>query len=168
MVDRLWYEDIPVPSLMRDARDVYREAVGRALADAGCDDVPRNGVFVLAGLDQTVPEAKFSPQADVVASFGLSKQAASLLIDTLVLREYLARRVDPEDRRRMGVRLTARGITAAVAIQTAVDAIEESLARLISADELRGFRAGLAAFREIREHPDWEVGRHERSMADQA
>jgi DNA-binding MarR family transcriptional regulator len=154
MVDRLWYEDVPVPSLMRDARDVYREAVGRALADAGCDDVPHNGVFVLAGLDQSVPEAKFSPQADVVASLGLSKQAASQLIDTLVLREYLERRVDPSDRRRMGVRLTARGRTAAAAIQTAVDGIEASLAQLITADQLRGFRAGLAAFRAIRERPE--------------
>ena len=140
---------------MRDARDVYREAVGRALADAGCDDVPRNGVFVLAGLDQSMPEAKFSPQADVVASLGLSKQAASLLIDTLVLREYLERRVDPEDRRRMGVRLTARGVTAAVAIQTAIDAIEAALAQLITTDELRGFRAALAAFRELRGQPEW-------------
>jgi len=153
MVDRLSYEDVPTPSLLRDARGVYREAIGRALADAGCDDVPRNGVFVLAGLDQSVPEAKFSPQADVVASLGLSKQAASLLIDTLVLREYLERRVDPEDRRRMGVRLTERGRTAAVAIQTAVTAIETSLAQLITTDQLCGFRAGLAAFRLIREQP---------------
>lgn len=153
MVDRLSYEDVPTPSLLRDARGVCREAIGRALADAGCDDVPRNGVFVLAGLDQSVPEAKFSPQADVVASLGLSKQAASLLIDTLVLREYLERRVDPEDRRRMGVRLTERGRTAAVAIQTAVTAIETSLAQLITTDQLCGFRAGLAAFRLIREQP---------------
>ncbi len=154
MVDRLWCEDIPIPSLMREARAVYRDAVRRGLTDAGCDDLPRNGVVVLAGLDQSMPVPGFTPQADVVASLGLSKQAASLLIDTLVLREYLERRVDPEDRRRMGVRLTARGITAAVAIRTAVDAIEATLAQLITADELRAFRAGLAAFREIREHPE--------------
>ena len=54
-----------------------------------------------------MPEARFSPQAELAASLGLSKQAASQLIDTLVLREYLERRIDPEDRRRMGVRLTA-------------------------------------------------------------
>lgn len=42
------YEDVPVPRLMREARDVYRDAVGRALADAGCDYVPRNAVFVPA------------------------------------------------------------------------------------------------------------------------
>jgi DNA-binding MarR family transcriptional regulator len=38
------------------------------------------------------PEPVFSPQADVVASLGLSKQMASQLIDTLVLRDYLERR----------------------------------------------------------------------------
>ena len=63
---------------------------------------------MLAGFDHSTPEPAFSPQADVVASLGMSKQAASQLIDTLVLREYLERRIDPEDRRRMGVRLTAQ------------------------------------------------------------
>lgn len=151
MSDRPWYEDVPVPQLMREARDVYRGAVRRALADAGCDDVPRNGAFVLAGLDYSAPGPAFSPQADVVASLGLSKQAASQLIDTLVLREYLERRVDPEDRRRMGVRLTDRGRTAAIAIQRAIGAIDTTLAQLIKADELHGLRAGLAAYRVIRE-----------------
>ena len=59
----------------------------------------------------TRPEPAFSSQADVVASLGLSKQMASQLIDTLVLREYLERRNDPVDRRRMEVRLTGRGRT---------------------------------------------------------
>lgn len=151
MSNRLWYEDVPVARLVREARDAYRDAVRSALARAGCDDVPRNGAFVLASMDTSAPEPKFSPQADVVASLGLSKQAASQLIDTLVLREYLERRIDPEDRRRMGVRLTDRGRAAAIAIQGAIDAIDTMLADLIAPDELHGLRAGLAAFREIRE-----------------
>jgi DNA-binding MarR family transcriptional regulator len=101
-------------------------------------------------LDQATSDPKFSSQADVVASLGLSKQAASQLIDTLVLREYLQRRNDPVDRRRMEVRLTERGRTAATAIRTAIDAVEAGLAQLISADELHGLRAGLAAYRAIR------------------
>jgi DNA-binding MarR family transcriptional regulator len=151
MADRPWYEDVPLPQLMREAREVYRHAVGRALAGAGCDDVPRNGPFVLADLDRATPDPTFSPQADVVASLGLSKQAASQLIDTLVLREYLERRNDPVDRRRMEVRLTERGRTAAIAIRTATDAVEAELAQLISADELHGLRAGLAAYRAMRD-----------------
>jgi DNA-binding MarR family transcriptional regulator len=149
--DHLWHAGVPLPQLMREARDVYRDAVRRALDGAGCDDIPRNGVFVLAGLDHRAAEPAFSPQADVVSSLGLSKQMASQLIDTLVLREYLERRNDPVDRRRMEVRLTARGRTAAIAIKTAIDAIEAAIARLITADELHGLRAGLAAYRVIRE-----------------
>ena len=154
MTARPWHEDVPLPQLMRDARDVYRHAVARALAAAGCDDVPRNGPFVLADLDQAASDPKFSSQADVVASLGLSKQAASQLIDTLVLREYLERRNDPVDRRRMEVRLTERGRTAAIAIRSAIDAVEAGLAQLISADELHGLRAGLAAYRAIRAQAD--------------
>jgi DNA-binding MarR family transcriptional regulator len=151
MADRPWSEDVSVPSLMREARDVYRDAVRRALEGAGCDDIPRNAAFVLAGLDRGAPEPVFSSQADVAASLGLSKQMASQLIDTLVLREYLERRNDPVDRRRMEVRLTDRGRTAAIAIRSAIDAIDATVARLISADELHGLRAGLAAYRVIRE-----------------
>ena len=150
MANRPWYEDVPLPQLMREAHDVYRHAVARALADAGCDDVPRNGPFVLADLDQAAADPRFSSQADVVASLGLSKQAASQLIDTLVLREYLERRNDPVDRRRMEVRLTERGRVAAIAIGTAINAVEDGLAQLISVDELHGLRAGLAAYRAIR------------------
>jgi DNA-binding MarR family transcriptional regulator len=148
-----WPEDVPVPRLMRQAREVYRRAVGQALDAAGCDDIPRNGVFVLADLDHRAPEPAFSPQADVVASLGLSKQAASQLIDTLVLRDYLERRTDPGDRRRMEVRLTDRGRAAAIAIHTATDAVDAAVASLITADELQGLRTGLAAYRVIGEQP---------------
>jgi DNA-binding MarR family transcriptional regulator len=151
MNDHPWYEDVPVLQLMREAGGVYRDAVRRALESAGCDDIPRNGTLVLAGLDHEPTEPAFSPQADVVASLGLSKQSASQLIDTLVVRDYLERRNDPVDRRRMEVRLTDRGRTAATAIQTAIDAIDAAVARLITADELHGLRAGLAAYRAIQE-----------------
>jgi DNA-binding MarR family transcriptional regulator len=151
MADRPRYEDVPLPNLMREARDVYREAVRGALQAAGCDDIPRNAVFVLASLDHDAPETAFSPQANVVASLGLSKQMASQVIDTLVLREYLERRSDPVDRRRMEVRLTDRGRTAAIAIRSVIDSIDAAIGQLVTADELHGLRAGLAAYRVIHE-----------------
>ena len=140
-----------MPWLMRGARDVYRNAIRKALEAAGCGDTPHNAVFVLAGLDRHASEAVFSSQADVVASLGLSKQAASQLIDTLVVREYLERRNDPVDRRCMEVRLTDRGRTAAIAIRSEIAGIEEALAQLVTAEELQGMRAGLAAYRVIQE-----------------
>ena len=140
-----------MPWLIREAGDVCRDVVRRSLADAGCGDVPRNGAFVLTGLDPSERDLAFSPQADVVASLGLSKQAASQLIDTLVVRDYLERRIDPEDRRRMEVRLTERGRRAVRAIEAAIRDINTTLAGLITADELHGLKAGLAAFREVRD-----------------
>jgi DNA-binding MarR family transcriptional regulator len=143
-------EEVPVPQLMREARDVYWDAIRRAIAGSGCDDLPRNTVTMLTSLDHSAPEPEFSPQADIVAALRLSKQSASQLIDTLVLRQYLERQVDPGDRRRMSVRLTSRGRVAAKAIQAATDAVDAEIARLITADELRGMRAGLAAYQVIR------------------
>ena len=150
MTDAPWYDEVPVPRLMREARGAYADAVRRALAEGGCDDVPRNGAFVIASLDRD-PDARFSPQADTVVALRLSKQAASQLIDTLVLRGYLERRSDPDDRRRMGVRLTERGRAAAAAIQAAVASVDATLEQRITAEELRGLRAGLAALAEIRD-----------------
>jgi DNA-binding MarR family transcriptional regulator len=150
MTGRRRHDNVPILQLMRAARDVYRDAVREALARTGCDDIPRSALFMLAGLDYGPAEPAFSPQADVVASLGLSKQAASQLIDTLVVRGYFERRNDPADRRRMELRLAARGRTAAIAIHEAIDAVDTTVARLITAEELDGFRAGLAAYQAVR------------------
>jgi DNA-binding MarR family transcriptional regulator len=148
------YEGQPIPALMLDARGSYGDAARRALAEAGFDDVPATGGFVLVVLDGSWPEPEFTPQAEAVAGLRRSKQRSSQLIDTLVLRGYVERRNDPDDRRRMSVRLTERGHAAAAAIQTAVDGIDARLEARLSAEELRGLRAGLAALAEIREQGD--------------
>jgi DNA-binding MarR family transcriptional regulator len=134
---------------MRIARDVYRGSVRQALERVGCDDIPRTAIFMLAGLRHDAPESQFIAQADVVASLGLSKQAASQLIDTLVVRNYFERRNDPSDRRRMELRLTPRGRTAALVVHEAVGAVDTQVAGLISPEELYGFKAGLAAYRAL-------------------
>jgi DNA-binding MarR family transcriptional regulator len=50
----------------------------------------------------------------------VSRQAASQLIDTLVLRGYLTRQINPADRRRMDIELTDRGRAAADAVLAAI------------------------------------------------
>lgn len=144
-------EQVSLLQLMREARDVYRRAIRGALERAGCDDLPRNAIVVLTSLAQQPVTDAYSPQSDVIASLGLSKQMASQLIDTLVVRSYLDRRNDPVDRRRMELRLTPRGRRTATVIQEAVDEIEAAVSKLISADEQRGMRAGLAAYRAVRQ-----------------
>jgi DNA-binding MarR family transcriptional regulator len=146
MPERPSYGSVPIPQLMLDARGSYGNLVREALAEAGCDDIPDQAGFVLAGLDET----EFTPQAEAVAGLRRSKQRSSQLIDTLVLRGYLERRNDPDDRRRMSVRLTERGRIASAAIQAAVDAVDTELAKRLTPEELHGLRAGLAALGEIR------------------
>lgn len=151
MEDTPWYERVPIPALMREARGSYGDASRRALAAVGCDDLPTNGGFVIAGLDATVPDPEPTPVADAVAPLRLSDEAASRLIDTLALRGYLEREVDPAEPRRVTLRLTDRGRTADAAIQTAVDAVDADLVQRLTPTELRGLRAGLAALAQIRE-----------------
>jgi hypothetical protein len=83
----------------------------------------------------------------------VTKQAASQLIDTLVLRGYLDRAVDPEDRRRMTIMLTGRG-RAAAAVRAGIETIDAELSREISPGQLAGLRAGLDALWPIRERAE--------------
>ncbi len=139
-------DEIVIPALLRAARSSYGNAIMAALAAAGFDDVPRNGPYVLGGMANRGGSA-----AGLVRELGVSKQAASQLIDTLVIRGYLVRDVDPQDRRRQTLAVTERGRAAAVTIRTAVDAVDAELAQLISAQDMAGLRAGLMALIAIKE-----------------
>ena len=87
---------------------------------------------------------------------GVTKQAASQLIEVLVLRGYLERQINPEDRRRVTIDVTDRG-RAAAAVRAGVEAIDAELAGLVSAAELAGLRAGLIALCDIRERLEDEA-----------
>ncbi len=137
-------EETNIPALLRWARGSYGQAVRRSLAIAGYEDLPRNGPFVLGGMANLGGSA-----ADMMLGLGVTKQAASQLIDTLVLRGYLTREVDAEDRRRLTITLTERGRGAAVAVRAAVEAIDAELADSITPEQLAGLRAGLNALARI-------------------
>lgn len=138
---------IIMPALLRDARGSYAQAVRAQLAAAGFDDLPRNGPFVLGGM------ARFNASAaDMITGLGVTKQAASQLIDVLVVRGYLTREVDPDDRRRMTISLTERGRSAAQTTRSAVELIDAELAAMITPEQLSGLRAGLTALGQIKVH----------------
>ena len=69
------------------------------------------------------------PLGQLVKELGVSKQAVGQLVDTLVLRGYLERKENEEDRRKSNIVLTKRG-RAAASIQAA--AREKIDAELIS------------------------------------
>ena len=45
-----WYQDIVMPALLRWSQRTYGERMRTALAEAGCDDMPPNGMFVVGSL----------------------------------------------------------------------------------------------------------------------
>lgn len=139
-------EEIVIPALLRAARGAYRNAVRERLRDGGFDDLPQNGPYVLGGMGNRGGTA-----SDLVRQLGVTKQAASQLIDTLVLRGYLERRPDPDDRRRLSIELTERGRAAAAAVRAGVDSVDEELAAKLTAAELAGLSAGLVALCDIRD-----------------
>src|SRR6201995_4444854 len=109
-------ERLVIPALLRHARSTYGEAMHAALAEAGYDDIPKNGLYVIGGLALGAGDV---PLGALVRDLKTSKQAAGQLIDSLVLRGYVERTPDPDDRRKLTVTLTERG-KAAAAVQGAM------------------------------------------------
>lgn len=138
------YDRTGLPGLLRAARKTYGSAVRQAFADAGFDDMPRNGAYVLARVYDDE-----SPFASLTRQLGISKQAVSQLIDTMVMRGYLERTSDTDDRRRMLLHLTPRGQAAATTAWEAATAVDEELLSRLTADGVSVLRSGLIALREI-------------------
>jgi DNA-binding MarR family transcriptional regulator len=146
MIEPAWYETIAIPALLRHARNTYGVAMRRALAEAGYDDIPANGLYVIGGLALGADKA---PLGRLVRELRISKQAAGQLVDTLVARGYLDRAVDPLDRRRLNVTLTERGRAAADAQGAARQRVDEALADRIGEDDVLRLRRGLAVLIDI-------------------
>ncbi|MGH8988217.1 MAG: MarR family winged helix-turn-helix transcriptional regulator [Acidimicrobiales bacterium] len=144
--------DIPV--LLRAARGAYGNVIAARLAADGFDDLPRNGPFVLGGMAHHGGSA-----VEMIKGLGVTRQAASQLVDMLVLRGYLSREVNGEDRRRMDLELTERGRAAADVVRAAVKKVDRQLTAMLSTRELAGLRAGLAALSTIRERSESDRGR---------
>jgi DNA-binding MarR family transcriptional regulator len=139
-------DEVVIPALLRGARGCYAQAIRVHLEARGLDDMPRNGSFVLGGMAHHGGSA-----ADMIGGLGISKQAASQLIDTLVSRGYLTRRSVPDDRRRVMIELTERGRAAAVAVRDGIADVDAELATMLSPRQLAGLRAGLAALIDIKQ-----------------
>jgi len=129
-----------LPALLRVSRRVYGSAIRDALAETGYDDVPRNGIFVIGAIARTG-----APLSEIIDQLGVSKQAAGQLVDALVIRGYLERSIDPDDRRRLRVTLTARGAAAATVIRSAVERVDSAVAARVGGEYMAHTRATLAS-----------------------
>ena len=141
-----WYEQVVMPALLRHARTAYGAAMRRALDAAGYDDIPGNGLYVIGGLALGAGDV---PLGELIRDLRISKQAAGQLVDTLVMRGYLERAVDADDRRKLTVRLTERGRAAAELQGRARNAVDASLRERATPDEIATARKILGALIDI-------------------
>jgi DNA-binding MarR family transcriptional regulator len=146
MSETEWYQDIVIPALLRHARNTYGSAMRRALDEAGYDDIPGNGLYVIGGLALGAGDV---PLGQLVRELQISKQSAGQLVDALVARGYLDRAVDSEDRRKLNVILTERGKAAAAIQAEARDRIDTELALRIGEDGIAQLKRGFGALIEI-------------------
>jgi DNA-binding MarR family transcriptional regulator len=144
-VDGADRDEFATPTLMRSARGVYAQSIRAQLQAIGVDDLPRNGAFILAGIDTSG-----GPRQDLPAGLGVTKQAISQVIDILVNRGYLTRRPTPGDRRRIDLELTDRGLEVVEAVVRGVEAVDRQLAERVPPEQIEAMRSALIALAEIK------------------
>jgi DNA-binding MarR family transcriptional regulator len=138
-----WHDELVLPVLLGAGRMTYSRAIRAGYAEAGFDDIPKLGARLLGGIRRF--GGSVGSVSDVARDFGVSKQAASKLIDTLVIRGYLERGTDPEDRRRLTLELTERGREAADVGWEASDRLDRELEKAVGADAVAQMRETVGA-----------------------
>jgi DNA-binding MarR family transcriptional regulator len=128
---------------LRRALAAHRLAIAVALRRAGCDDLPPRALWAIDALRDGDRSA-----AELARLLGVSRQAMSPLVELLVRTGYVARGRDAHDRRRISLRLTARGRVASTAIARACAHVESRAGELVGARELERTRATLDALGE--------------------
>ncbi len=144
--EKPWYETIALPALLRHGRTTYGSAMRKALDEAGYDDIPGNGLYVIGGLALGVPDI---PLGQLIKELRISKQAAGQLVDALVTRGYLERSVDKDDRRKLTVTLTERGKAAAEVQRAAREKVDAELIASVGEDDVNRTRRTLAVLIDI-------------------
>jgi DNA-binding MarR family transcriptional regulator len=134
-----------IPELMRVARGSYKRAVDIQLAAGGLDDLPTASGYLLAYLasdEESIPER--------IEGLGIKPREFSQLVDTLVLRGYLTRQIDPTGAS-VSLALTDRGRAANEAVFAGCSFVDQELERGLSEAEMAGLRRGLAVLGEIKQ-----------------
>ena len=147
MDDQPWYEQVVFPALLRHARTTYGKAMRNALDQAGYDDIPANGLYIIGGLALGNGDI---PLRQLVRELGITKQGAGQLVDALVMRGYLSRTVDEKDRRQLIVALTDRGRGAADIQAKARERIDDELVERVGETDLLAARRVLGTLIDMR------------------
>jgi hypothetical protein len=133
------------PASLRAARGSYSRFIRHNLAHAQCEDLPRNGPYVVGGL------AKGVSAGQLFREMGLREEAGIRLFETLIERGYVALGEGPVQHGVPDLVNTPRGEAAATAVGDAVHEVNELLVQSLSNEQLEGFLAGLESLSEIKE-----------------
>lgn len=136
---------LSIPELMCVARGSYKRAVDRELAAGGLEDLPTTSGYLLASLangDESISER--------IEGLGIKQREFRRLVDTLILRGYITREIDPADGRE-SLALTERGHAANEASFEGCNYVDKELERRLSEAEMAGPRRGLAVLGEIKQ-----------------
>ncbi len=143
--------DVSMPVLLRHARTAYAAAMRTALAKAGYEDIPQNGLYVIGAL---APLKDGCPLSQLIDDLRISKQAAGQLVDTLVTRGYLRRDVDAEDRRKLTIALTGRGRAPAKVLAAARATVDAEWISRVGPKEVERTRRTLSVLVEVGHEQD--------------
>lgn len=127
----------------------------KSLAQAGFDDIPPNGLYVIGGLALNREDI---PLSQLIQELRVSKQAAGQLVDTLVNRGYLERQIDKIDRRKLTVTLTERGRAAATVQSAARQEVDLELLKCVGQEDISRTRRTLAVLANMIEQIRGEAG----------
>ena len=138
------YDDVPLSALIQAARTTYSHAVGVRLSRIGCDDLPATGSYIISAMYWSGASLD-----SVIRWMGVTKQAVSQSVDTLVARGYLERSRDRSDRRRVNLILTDRGRRAGKAARSAIEGIDRELMDRVGPRKVIETRATLVTLLEL-------------------
>ena len=127
-----------MPWLLRRVNQQYRSSIRAKLAARGLGDLPQPGYWALTGLARGTRDA-----SHLMTEMGVTKQAVSKLVDTLVTTGYIDRRSNRSDRRRSDLLLTTKGRKAVGIIESAVKETERRFVADVGAESFRQLRQAL-------------------------
>jgi DNA-binding MarR family transcriptional regulator len=127
-----------MPWLLRRVNQHYRSAIRAKLTEGGLGDLPQPGYWALTALARGVPDA-----SHLMIEMGVTKQAVSKLLDTLVTAGYVDRKSNEADRRRSDLLLTTKGRKAVSIIESAVRTTERGFIAEVGAESFGQLRQAL-------------------------
>jgi DNA-binding MarR family transcriptional regulator len=128
------------PWLLRRVSQRFGAVVAAQLEDAGLAGLPRPGYWLLMALASGSKDA-----SQLVGAVGVSKQAISKVVDTLVLEGFVERRPNAEDRRRTDLVLTQKGARTVDVVRDGVRVAEQAFVDEVGAAPWATTVATLAA-----------------------